>query len=88
MSPPALDVSQNIPDVGEEGRRIRWHKIFQLYPSRGFPFAMETQKCPLNPLCAAAEMGEHRAWRRGLATEIISSSKSGALRDDLCKGEV
>lgn len=87
MSPPALDVSQNIPKVGEKGRRIRWHKIFQLYPSRGFPFAMETQKCPLNPLCAATEMGERRAWSRGLTTEI-TSSKSGALRNDLSKSEV
>lgn len=45
----ALAASQNIPVVekkeeGSDGIR------FQLYPSRGFPFDMEIQKCPLNPI--------------------------------------
>lgn len=64
MSPSALDVFQNIPNVrrkeeGSDGIR------FQLYLSRGFPFAIEIQKCPLNPLCTATEMGKTQGLGNG-----------------------
>jgi len=64
MSLFALDVSQNIPNVGrkEEGSD---GMRFQLYPSRGFPFAMEIQKCPLNPLCTATEMRKTQSLGKG-----------------------
>lgn len=60
MSLSALDVSQNIPNAGRKEKGSNGIR-FQLYPSRGFPFAMEIQKGHLNPLCTATEMGKTRA---------------------------
>lgn len=54
MALSVLDMSQTISNTerkkgGSGGMR------FQLFPSRGFPFAMEIQKDPLNCLCTATK---------------------------------
>lgn len=65
MSLSVLDVSQIIPNVGKKEEGSDGTR-FQLYPSRGFPSAMETQKGPLNPFVQLQEQGRHRARTSGL----------------------